>query len=326
MNNEKRRLLAKIAYLYYIEGKNQAEISTELDIYRTTVSRLINRARTEGIVHIDIKDFDPALFALEEYVRTKYHLKKIEIIADQVGDSKQTRMENVARAAAELVKNVIKDKDVVGISWGSTLSKLVDNIGTKTLENVEFCPLTGGPSHVNLSYHVNTLVYRIARAFHGRGTFVNAMVLQENADIVQGICKSKYFRTISNVWSRLNVAIVGVGDEPNRIHDSQWRDLLTQDDLAALDKAHAIGDVCCRFFNADGEAVCQNLQDRTIGVRLDEFTRIPKTVAVACGENKAPAILAILRKKYINHLVTDKTTILKVLELDNDENVADLLC
>lgn len=61
MNNEKRRLLAKIAYLYYIEGKNQAEISTELDIYRTTVSRLINRARTEGIVHIDIKDFDPAL-------------------------------------------------------------------------------------------------------------------------------------------------------------------------------------------------------------------------------------------------------------------------
>jgi possible transcriptional regulator len=61
-------------------------------------------------------------------------------------------------------------------------------------------------------------------------------------------------------------------------------------------------------------------------VRLDEFARIPKTVAVACGENKAPAILAILRKKYINHLVTDKTTILKVLELDNDENVADLLC
>ncbi len=82
MNKERRRLLAKTAYLYYIEGKSQDKISKEMDIYRTTVSRMLHRARAEGIVQISIKDYDSDLFALEEYIRQKYGLKKVELVAD----------------------------------------------------------------------------------------------------------------------------------------------------------------------------------------------------------------------------------------------------
>ena len=50
MKSERKRLLAKIAYLYYVEEKSQAEIAAETGIYRTTVSRMLAEAKKEGIV------------------------------------------------------------------------------------------------------------------------------------------------------------------------------------------------------------------------------------------------------------------------------------
>ena len=38
MKYERKKLLAKLAYLYYIEEKSQSEIATETGIYRTTVN------------------------------------------------------------------------------------------------------------------------------------------------------------------------------------------------------------------------------------------------------------------------------------------------
>ena len=62
MKSERKRLLAKIAYLYYVEEKSQAEIAVETGIYRTTVSRMLAEAKKEGIVKIEIEAFDTHLF------------------------------------------------------------------------------------------------------------------------------------------------------------------------------------------------------------------------------------------------------------------------
>ena len=50
---------------------------------------------------------------------------------------------------------------------------------------------------------------------------------------------------------------------------------------------------------------------------LDYLKTVPHSLAFAYGRQKAAAILAVLRAGYVNHLVTDEATILKVLELDN---------
>lgn len=55
MNAEKRRLIANIAYLYYVEGKTQTEISQQLDIYRTTVCRLLSRAKKKALFKLILK-------------------------------------------------------------------------------------------------------------------------------------------------------------------------------------------------------------------------------------------------------------------------------
>ena len=45
MENEKHQLLARVAHLYYIEDINQAKIAKDLNIHRTTVSRMLKEAR-----------------------------------------------------------------------------------------------------------------------------------------------------------------------------------------------------------------------------------------------------------------------------------------
>ena len=82
MRNERKKLLAKLSYLYYIEEKSQTEIAAETGIYRTTVSRMLAEAKKKGIVKIEIDNFDTRLFQLEKYVKEKYGLKCIDIVAN----------------------------------------------------------------------------------------------------------------------------------------------------------------------------------------------------------------------------------------------------
>ncbi|HEL1054222.1 TPA: sugar-binding transcriptional regulator [Streptococcus equi subsp. zooepidemicus] len=319
MKEERKRLLAKVAYLHYVQGKSQTAISKEMNIYRTTVCRMLAKARAEGIVRIEIADYDANLFALEEYVRQKYGLEKLDIVSNQMEDSPSDTLVKVAKTAAEVLRSTVKDGDKIGLSWGATLSSLIDELDPKVMKDIMVCPLAGGPSHINAKFHVNTLVYRLARIFHGNSSFINAMVVQEDKQLTRGILQSKYFEETLTYWNHLDLALVGIGGEPNGYQTSQWRDLLTDKDYKQLADDKAVGEVCCRFFDQEGHSVHQELQDRTIGISLEQLARVPKTIAVAVGQAKAKAILAALKAKFINYLITDKATIMAVLALDQDQ-------
>lgn len=315
MKQERKRLLSKVAYLYYVEDLSQAQISKKLGIYRTTVSRMIAQARKEGIVKIEITDFDSELFALEEYVKEKYGLLHLEIV--ETGEEETDSLTELASRAATLIRNSAKEGDTIGISWGATLSQVVAQIDPRYFQNIRVCPLAGGPSHINSKYHVNTLVYELARKFQGKSSFINATVLQETPALARGIIKSKYFSDTLAFWQHLDVAIVGVGGTLSQ-ESSQWRDLLTTEDIKTLAEEKAIGESCCRFVNAAGDLVHEKLQERIIAIPFELLRRVPTTIGVAYGEAKSQAILALIKQGYLNSLVTDRPTILAMLANDGD--------
>ncbi|HGI4669590.1 TPA: sugar-binding transcriptional regulator [Streptococcus agalactiae] len=317
MKLERQKLLAKVAYLYYMEGKSQSEIANELGIYRTTISRMLAKAREEGLVRIEISDFNPEIFQLESYFKSKYHLKDVEIVSSRKDSDTSEIEKDLAHVAAAMIRKKIKENDKVGIAWGRTLSKVVEAMRPHPVSQVSFVPLAGGPSHINARYHVNTLVYEMSRRFQGSCTFINATLVQENANLAKGILTSKYFEGLMDNWEKLDVAIVGVGGKP-KSNEQQWLDLLNQDDFQCLDEEAAVGEITCRFFNHSGDPVNQHLAKRTIGITLEQLQKVPNRIAVAHGNYKAAALLAVLKKGYINHLVTDFSTALNILRLDKD--------
>ena len=183
MKDERKKLLAKLAYLYYVEDKSQSQIAAETGIYRTTVSRMLAEAKKEGVVKIEIENFDTRLFHLENYIKQKYGLKAIEIIPNLVDEPRESLEKRLAQASAVMLRNLIEDGMTVGFSWGKSLRLMVEQVGTKRLDGVQFYPLAGGPSHIHARYHVNTLIYSMASKFHGECHFINASVIQENSEV-----------------------------------------------------------------------------------------------------------------------------------------------
>lgn len=315
MNNKNRKMLAKIAYLYYVKDKSQNEISKELGIYRTTISRMLKCAREQGIVKIDISGFDTEMFRLENYIKDKYGLKSVDIVMNSEDDIDG----EVARVGAGIVRDLLFNNCKVGVSWGKTLSDVIENMTPKSMEGVKFFPLTGGPSKINVRYHVNTLVYAMALKFQGECSLVNAMVVQENAQLAQGIIWSKYFEEIRNSWKNLDIALVGIG---GRVEETKkhWLDMLAKKDFKTIQDSQAVGEICCRFLVRGDRAKVVDLDNRTISIPLDDLKQIENVVAVAYGIEKAEAILEAVKNGYVNRLVTDYTTVIKMLECDGDMN------
>lgn len=317
MKEEKRKLLSQVAYMHFVECKSQSVISEELGIYRTTISRMIKQAREEGVVEIQIKDFDSRIYALETYIKETYDLQYIHIVPTEYKQTEEEKNQNISKEAALFLKQKMESKCKVGVSWGSTLGNTIAKIETKKMTDAVFVPIAGGPSHINSKYHVNTLVYELARKFGGESVFINATVIQESKRLKDGIMNSKYFEDLKNYWRTLDIAIVGIGGSLY-MKDSQWRDLLTEEDYEDLKLREAVGDCCCRFFDKEGNVLRGGLHDRTIGLNLEELRKVPFVISVARSKQKSKAILAVLKQKYIDALITDEETILEMLRISKD--------
>jgi DNA-binding transcriptional regulator LsrR (DeoR family) len=77
---------------------------------------------------------------------------------------------------------------------------------------------------------------------------------------------------------------------------------------AELVAAGAVGDIALRFFDANGEAATSTLEDRVLGVSVEQIRRTPRVVGVAGGPSKVEAILAALRADLLDVLITDVET------------------
>jgi DNA-binding transcriptional regulator LsrR (DeoR family) len=83
--------------------------------------------------------------------------------------------------------------------------------------------------------------------------------------------------------------------------------------LQALQQLGAVGDINLRYFNKYGQQIASDLDDRVIGLSLEEIHAINIVIGVAGGAAKVSAILGALRGNLINVLVTDQQTAVSIL-------------
>jgi DNA-binding transcriptional regulator LsrR (DeoR family) len=119
---------------------------------------------------------------------------------------------------------------------------------------------------------------------------------------------------VMQVWPRLTMALVGIGSlEPSPLL-RQSGNALAEADQAQLRAAGAVGDVCLRFFDAEGAPVRSAVDERVIGIGADELRAIPRRVGVAGGTRKHRAIRAALLGRWVNVLITDRDTAVLLLD------------
>jgi deoxyribonucleoside regulator len=89
---------------------------------------------------------------------------------------------------------------------------------------------------------------------------------------------------------------------------------VTLEDQQRLVALGAVGDILSRYITADGAIADPTIDDRTIGLRLEDCRNRDYAIGVAAGRGKEAIALACLRAGYVNALVTDEQTALHLLD------------
>lgn len=313
LSDSQRRLITKVAYMYYIEGFTQTDISKKLHIYRTTVGRMLVKARKYNIVNISIQGYDTDTFKLEDSLKEKYDLNDVVIIPNKSAQSNQEKDDSLGKTGVQYLSQIIKPGDVVGVSWGKVLRSMADQAKGNSSLDTTFVPLVGGPSSANTEYHVNGIVYDLAKKFGGQNVFIDSCAVQPSKYVRDSILSSRYFRDIKTYWDNLDIAVVGIGGPLNG-NISRWRDLLTMDDIDLLKDEHAIGDCCCTFYSREGKILTGDLMNRTIAIPLEQLSKAKTTIGIARSLSKVKSIDVLMKMKILNTLITDEETAQRLLK------------
>src|SRR5712691_13290070 len=100
--------LVRASRLYYELGETQNAIAEQLGVTRPQVSRLLKRARAEGIVEIRIVDQASVSTAAGDEIRTRFGLAGVHLAPPVVGPEEVSRR-MIGRLAADVLRAAIRD-------------------------------------------------------------------------------------------------------------------------------------------------------------------------------------------------------------------------
>jgi len=313
---ERDEMLADIAEMYYEKEMTQAEISKEIGITRSAISRLLTEARKKGIVEIHIRR--PIWFDsdLAEDLKSRFSLKNVQVLTWDDSDRYEILRQRLGKAGAKVFTDLVDRGQVIGVAWGYTVSAVIDEMPEKHLTGVKVAQLVGVLGSSVHKYSGQTLVEKLAGKLDGEGVYLYTPFIVEKPQTAKVLRNDQSVRDTMLVGQKCDLAILGIGSTIPEYCSLYQGSHIQLADLEELQRAGAVGDVCGHYFTADGSIAQVAFHQRLIGISLEDLRSIPVRLAVAGGVNKAEAILGAVRGGLVNGLIIDSLTAARILELD----------
>ena len=305
------RLINKVSLLYYNDELTQQEIARRLNLSRPKVSRLLKQARELGIVKITVETASGSYIEQEIGLEKKFGLKEA-IIIDSVHSSTamyaHSLKQQLGRAASIYLQRTVTDKDIIGVTWGSTLSAMIESMTPTPTKGVTAVQMLGGVGPPEAKEHAIDITRRLAQLLSGRPALLQAPGVVTSPEARDVLLADGRVREVLNLYPSINIAFVGIGAlSTNLVLQKESPEISSENQLEIL-SSDAVGDIGLNFFDQNGSIVETHLQDLFIGMSLEQIKEIQTVVGIAGGEDKFEAILGALKGKYINVLITDLDT------------------
>jgi DNA-binding transcriptional regulator LsrR (DeoR family) len=303
------RLIARIAQMYHIDGKRQAEIAETMHMSQATVSRMLKRAEQEDIVRTTVIPPAGTFAELETALRERYSLTEA-IVIDCSEDRDGAIMARIGEAAAHFLEVTLQQDEIIGVSsWSQTILRLVDNIHPlKNAKAKYIVQILGGMGDASVQTHATQLIARLARLTGGESRLLLVQGITSSREAKLVMLADPVVRETMDLFGRLSLAIVGIGAvEPSEML-ARSGNTFSRQEMAMLHEAGAVGEISYRFYDKNGKPVETPLNDRVIGISLEDLRKTNRVMALAGGESKTQAIAGALKLGVIDVLVTDKFT------------------
>lgn len=308
------RLIVRIARMYYEWGMRQAEIADQLGLSQSTVSRLLDRARKEGVIRFSIASFPGVYAELEEKLIQKFGLRDAIVVETLNDHDEKLIQRDIGSAAAYYLETAIRPHEIIGISsWSSTLLAVADAMHPAPRKTgVKVVQILGGVGNPAAEVHALRLTNRFADLVGGSAVFLPAPGIVGSEAALQALLNDAYIQEALALFESVTTALVGIGAvEPSKLLAESGNIFSTQE-LELLRRCGAVGDVLLRFFDASGRPVEAPLEKRVISMSLEQLRKVDRAMGVAGGRRKFEAILGALRGGWINILITDHHTALRL--------------
>jgi DNA-binding transcriptional regulator LsrR (DeoR family) len=319
------RLLSKVARLYYEQGRRQSEIASQLDLSQATVSRLLKRAEEEQIVRITVSVPYGVYADLEEALQRTYGLKEAIVVDTVDTDGGDQLLRDLGAAAAFYVETTLKPREVVGISsWSATLLAMANAMQPLSRPGeARVVQILGGVGDPAAEGHAVHLTRRLATLIRGEATFLPAPGITGSAEASRHFLDDPFVQEAMALYDQVSLALVGIGAlEPSTLL-ARSGNVFAPQEMDVLRAQGAVGDICLRFFDAAGNLVVTSLDERVIGMQLEQLRRVPRAVGIAGGRKKLSAIRGALRGRWINVLITDRFTAAQLVQASSDDASAE---
>jgi DNA-binding transcriptional regulator LsrR (DeoR family) len=306
--------MVKVARLYHEHGVLQPEIARRLHISQPRVSRLLKQAEVQGIVRTTVVVPEGVSTELEDLLEEAYGLREA-VVVECLDSTEEGIAYDLGVATAAFLEASLTGGDVVGISsWSATLLAAVDAMHRSPRVTAErVVQLVGGVGNPGAEAHAARLTQRFAELTGARPTLLLAPGIASSTQTRKAFLEDQFVQEAMEALDGVSLALVGIGAlEPSSLLQSSGN-IFSEDELRALGDLGAVGDVCLRFFDADGKPVRSTVDRRVIGVTPSQLRNADRSVGVAGGERKYEAIRGAIRGGWVNVLVTDRATAERLL-------------
>lgn len=302
-------LAATVARRYYFDGVSKSEIATELGLSRFKVARVLDQARSSGLVRIELHYEGEIDLDLSVRVAEALGLRRCLVIDSPTADGGLLRA-HLGRTAAGLLAEIVEPEDVLGLAWSRSLLAMRSSLpGMAPCAVVQ---LTGAISRSDVDESSIELVRDVARIAGGPAFCFYAPMIVPDPGTAQSLRAQPEVAAAMSRFSDLTKAVVAVGawqpgqstvfdavGATDRRRESEWG---VRAELGGLQLAD------------DGHPLRTPLSERMICIDADRLRAVPEIIAIAYGRAKAGAVRAAVRGGFITTLITHAALARDLLE------------
>ena len=296
---------ARAGWLYYVAGNTQDEIARKLGVSRQSAQRLVSLAVSEKLVKVRLDHPIARCMELAHGLAEKFDLVSCEVAPTD--PDAPAALTGVAQLAASEIERMLKSDHpkIIALGTGRALRACVEQLPKMDCPQHRIVSLLGNMMSDGAATPYNVVI-RMADRVNARHYPMPLPVFARSIEEKQLLQQQEAVHNILELARQADVTYVGIGnigDNAPLLIDG----FVSSEEMRALLKAGGVGEITSWVFDRNGSLIVGLTNDRVASAVLQISPSKP-VIAIAVGVPKAEAILAAMRGKLINGLITDEAT------------------
>jgi DNA-binding transcriptional regulator LsrR (DeoR family) len=305
----------RAARMYYYQNMTTNAIAKEMNVSRSTVSRLLSHAKSRGLIDIRIIDPTEEPSQLAATILDKFNVKNVHVVPVPEITGEAEWLQRVAHYTANYLNTIFESNMVLGIAWGTTLTAVSRHLLRKTTHNTQIVQLNGAgnTSSTGIDY-ASQIIMRFAENYHARAHLFPVPTFFDFPETKQAMWREGSIRRILDLHEQADLLLYSIGAVnagiPSHVYSGGYLDKTA---YRELENYNIAGDIATVFFKEDGSFDNIPLNKRASGPNLDLF-RQKYGVCVVSGLAKVSGLHAALSGGLMKELITDEPTARALVE------------